>query len=184
MNTQIGYKLFEMDTNGNLYPLFIDKYTIYPIGEWIKAKNILDHKGFASRPGLHLGILPAAPHLMSCRENGEGYYKGRRKGWSRVWVEVEYDCTVDYNNIVAKLPKKCLVDNPPENGWYLFKEYGKTTWIITDKIKILRILPEAERQEILMRIGYDENKEWEFYRNAIIKRKKKPRKLLDITHIL
>ena len=43
MNTQIGYKLFEMDTNGNLYPLFIDKYTIYPIGEWIKAKNILDH---------------------------------------------------------------------------------------------------------------------------------------------
>lgn len=62
----------------------------------------------------------------------------------------------------------------------LFKEYGKTTWIITDKIKILRILPEAERQEILMRIGYDENKEWEFYRNAIIKRKKNQENYLTL----
>lgn len=180
MNTGIGYKLFEMDTNGNLYPLFIDKYTIYPIGEWIKAKIILEHKGFAQRGGLHLGLLPAAPHLMSCNENGIGYYKGRNKGWERVWCEVEYDCTIDYNDIVSQLPKKCFVDKLPDNGWYFFKEYGKATWIISDKIKILRILSEAERQEILAKAGYDERKESIPYLNAIKKRKK----MLDTISIL
>lgn len=28
---QTYYKLFEMDAMGNLYPLFIDKKTVYPI---------------------------------------------------------------------------------------------------------------------------------------------------------
>lgn len=171
MKTNIGYKLFEMDTEGNLYPLFIDKNNKYPIGEWIKGENI-PTKNFAPRPGLHLGLLPAAPHLMSYGENGNGYYKGRRKGWTRVWVEVEYNCTVDYNEEVAKLKKKCFTDRLPENGWYYFKEYGKTIWIISDKIKILRILTEKERQGILSKAGYDEDKEWQPYRVALEKRMK------------
>lgn len=172
MKTNIGYKLFEQSTEGKLYPLFIDKNTEYTIGEWIQAENILHHPGFASRPGIHLGLLPAAPHLMAYGENGKGYYKGRRKGWTRVWVEVEYNCTVDYNEEVSKLKKKCFTDRLPDNGWYYFKEYGKTTWIISDKIKILRILTEEERQGILSKAGYDENKEWQPYRIAMEKRMK------------
>ena len=170
MQTKIGYKLFEMDTENRLYPLFIDKNTEYPIGEWIKAENIQHHPGFASRPGIHLGVLPAAPHLMSYGENGNGYYKGRRKNWKRVWVEIEYNCTVDYNDEVAKLSKKCFTDRLPENGWYAFKEYGKTTWIISDRIKILRIINENERQNILKNANYDEVKEWIPYKIAIEKR--------------
>lgn len=172
MKTKIGYKLFEMDIENNLYPLFIDKNTVYPIGEWIQAENIKHHPGFASRPGIHLGILPAAPHLMAYGPDGNGYYKGRRKGWKRVWVEVEYDCTINYNDEVAKLSKKCFTDRLPENGWYAFKEYGKTTWIISDKIKILHILDEHERQEILKAAGYDEVKEWIPYKIAMEKRMK------------
>lgn len=171
MKTKIGYKVFEMDQHGKLYPLFIDKKKEYPIGKWIKAENIQHHPGFASRPGIHLGVLPAAPHLMSYGPNGKGYYKGRCKNWKRVWVEVEYNCTVDYNDEVSKLTKKCFTDRIPENGWYAFKEYGKTTWILSDKIKILRIIDEEERQTILKAAGYDEAKEWLPYKAAFEKRK-------------
>ena len=171
MKTKIVYKLFEMDTEGNLYPLFLDKNTIYPIGEWINAEVHYSDK-FAHRPGLHCGIIPAAPWLMSYGENGEGYYKGRRKGWSRVWAEVECNMTVDYNDEVSKLKKKCFTDKIPENGWYFFKEYGKATWIITDKIKIIRVLSEDERQEILKSVGYDEEHMFLPYKTALERRKK------------
>lgn len=171
MDTKTGYKLFEMDVNGGLHPLFCDKYETYPIGEWIKAKEAYT-KSFAPRPGLHLGVIPAAPWLMSVRDDGTGYYKGRNKGWHRVWVEVEYNCTVDYNDEVQKLSKKCFTNKIPENGWYYFKEFGKATWIISDSIKILKVLTEVERQQILDNIDYDENKEFIPYRDAILKRKK------------
>lgn len=170
MKTKIGYKLFEQDTYGNLYPLFLDNSTVYPIGEWINAEIHYSNK-FAHRPGLHCGVIPSAPWLMSYGEDGNGYYKGRRKGWHRVWAEVEYNCTVDYNKEVSNLPKKCFEDKIPENGWYFFKEYGKATWIITDKIKIRKVLTEEERQEILSWIQYDEKEAWLPYKNALAKRK-------------
>lgn len=170
MKTKIGYKLFEQDTNGNLYPLFLDNNTVYPIGEWIEAEIHYSNK-FAPRPGLHIGVIPAAPWLMSYGENGIGYYKGRRKGWHRVWAEVEYNCTIDYNKEVADLPKKCFTDRIPDNGWYFFKEFGKATWIITDKIKIRKVMTEEERQEVLKWIQYDEQKEWTPYKRALEKRK-------------
>lgn len=170
MKTKIGYKLFEQDTYGNLYPLFLDNNTVYPIGEWINAEIRYSNK-FAHRPGLHCGVIPSAPWLMSYGEDGNGYYKGRRKGWHRVWAEVEYNCTVDYNKEVSNLPKKCFEDKIPENGWYFFKEYGKATWIITDRIKIRKVLTEEERQEILSWIQYDEKEAWLPYKVALAKRK-------------
>ena len=171
MKTNYGWKLFEQDTEGNLYPLFLDKNTVYPVNKWINAE-IHYGKQFAPRPGIHCGIIPAAPWLMSVDAFGNGYYKGRRKGWKRVWAYVEYNCTIDYNEEVSKLKKKCFEDRIPENGWYYFKEYGKATWIITDKIKILKVITEKERQEILSNVGYDEVKEAIPYIEAILKRKK------------
>ena len=53
MKTGYGYKLFEMDMDGKLYPLFIGKNKETKIGEWIPAEN-LPTKGFAERPGWHL----------------------------------------------------------------------------------------------------------------------------------
>ena len=101
---------------------------------------------------------------------GNGYYKGRRKGWKRVWAEVEYNCTIDYNDEVSALKKKCFTDKIPSNGWYFFKEYGNATWIITDKIKIVRVVTEEERQLILNRAGYDEKEAWIPYKLALEKR--------------
>ena len=63
MKTGYGYKLFEMDMDGKLYPLFIGKNKETKIGEWIPAEN-LPTKGFAERPGWHLGMdIPDAPWL-------------------------------------------------------------------------------------------------------------------------
>lgn len=166
---QTYYKLFEMDTKGNLYPLFIDKKTACSVGEWIQAENH-PTKGFAKRPGFHAGQICSAPWLMSAN----GTYKSQRgKQWKRVWCEVECNTTIDYTDAVANLPKKSFVDHVPENGFYKFRETGcNRIWIITDKIKILRIIDEQERQEILKAAGYDGVKEWIPHKLAMEKRMK------------
>lgn len=172
MKTMKCYKLLEMDTEGRLFPLFIGKNNETKIGEWILAENI-PTPGYSKRPGWHTGLIPSCPWLMSVSNDLTGYYKGRRKNWKRVFVECECNVTIDYNNEVSKLPKKCFTDKLPDNGFYIFRESGRVnTWIITDRIKIVRILPDQERQRILNDIGYDEQKEFVPYRNAILKRMK------------
>ena len=170
MSKQKYYKLFEMDNSGNLYPLFIDKKTVYPIGKWIYAENH-PTPGFAKRPGIHAGEICSAPWLMSA----DGTYKSQRsKYWKRVWCEVECNTTVDYTSVVETLPKKCFVDKIPENGFYKFREAGcNRVWMITDKIKIVRVLDESERLYILTELGYDESAAFEPYKNAFEKRMNK-----------
>lgn len=164
-----GYKLFEMDVNGNLYPLFIDKRTVYPVGEWIKAENHPTN-GYAIRPGLHVGQICSAPWLMSA----DGTYKSQRsKYWKRVWCEVEYNATVDYTSVTETLPKKCFTDKVPENGFYKFRETGcGRIWIITDRIKITRILNEQERMQMLKGMNYNEVEAFAPYKKAMDKRMK------------
>lgn len=70
----ITYKLFRQRKDGTLGPLFINATLRVPIGTWLPAE---DHptRGYAHRPGWHVGEMPHAPHLS---ENG------------RVWCE----CTI------------------------------------------------------------------------------------------
>ena len=167
METRKGYKLFEQDPKGNLYPLFIDKNEVMPIGEWIKAK-ILPTKGFSVRPGLHLGEICSAPWLMSAN----GTYKSQRsKYWKRVWVLCEYIAENDYSEEVELLPKKCFQDRLPENGFYKFKEVGlNRIWVICDQIRIIKVLSEEKRQNILKESNYNEMEAFEPYRRAMAKR--------------
>ena len=164
-----GYKLFEQDPIGNLYPLFIGKKEVMPIGEWIKAK-ILPTKGFSVRPGLHLGEICSAPWLMSA----DGTYKSQRsKYWKRVWVLCEYIAENDYSEEVELLPKKCFQDRLPENGFYKFKEVGlNRIWVICDQIRIIKVLSEEERLNILKELNYNEKEAFEPYRKAMAKRMK------------
>jgi hypothetical protein len=61
--TKNAYKLLSIKkTEGGLYPLFIDKKSSIPIGEWIKAKS-LPTDGFRLRSGWHSCMEPNAPHL-------------------------------------------------------------------------------------------------------------------------
>lgn len=166
----LGYKLFEMNANGDLFPLFIDKNTPVPIGEWIPAEYH-PTKGFAPRGGWHIGAdVPDAPWLKGYNGTDVGCYKSRWKTGKRVWCEVEYNNNNDYTNEVSKLPKKCFVDRVPEDGWYPFREVGKGTWIITSDIKVIRMLTEDERHDIMEEKGYNEIAAYEKYKESFEKR--------------
>ena len=168
MKTNIGWKLFEMRDDGKLFPLFIGKKKETIMNEWIPAEIIMEHKGFAHRPGWHIGAtVPSAPWLMSA----DGTYKSQRgKRFRRVWCEVEYMSDVDYTDVVEKLPKKCFTDRLPDGGFYNFRESGNRLWIISDRIKVNRILSENERMEMLEAMNYDEEQEFIPYKRAFEKR--------------
>lgn len=172
MVTKFGYKLFEENSEEKLFPLFIDKATEVPVDEWIKAE-FYPTKNFAPRGGWHIGELPDAPWLKGYDGSDKGVYKSRFRNGRRVWCLIEYNATNDYNEYVATLPKKCITDGVPENGYYFFREAGKGVWSITSDIKVIRRLTEDERQSILADLNYDEAKAYEKYKIALAKRAKK-----------
>lgn len=167
MNIKRGWKLFEMRDDGKLFPLFIGKTKETPMKQWVPAEIVMHHPQFAHRPGWHIGaILPSAPWLMGA----DGTYKSQRgKRFRRVWCEVEYVANVDYTDVVQNLPKKCFTDRLPDNGFYHFRESGNRLWIIADRIKIIRILEENERLDILNSMEYNEREAFEPYRKALEK---------------
>ena len=171
VKTKTGYKLFEENGNGQLFPLFIGAKSETKTGVWLRAEY-LPTKGFAKRGGWHIGSLPDAPWLKGYDGSETGCYKSRWKTGRRVWCLVEYNATTDYNSEVAKLPGKCFADKVPENGYYFFREAGKGTWSITSDIRIVRKLTERERKDILKSAGYDEVKEYAKYKTAFEKRRK------------
>lgn len=170
MKTKTGYKLFEQSEDGKLFPLFIGKKKETPMNEWVPAEIVVDHKGFAHRPGWHIGAnIPSAPWLMGA----DGTYKSQRgKRFQRVWCEVEYVTDIDYTSVVEQLPKKCFTDRLPDNGFYAFRESGDRLWVIADRIKITRILSEEERISVLDSMNYDEQNAFTPYKAAFEKRMK------------
>ena len=70
-----AYKLIRKMKDGSLSPLFINRRSRIPVGEWMEAE-FYPTKGFAPRKGWHCTLEPVAPHLSE---------KGR------VWVEVEVE---------------------------------------------------------------------------------------------
>ena len=83
----IAYKLIRKLKDGTLSPLFINKKSRIPVGEWLEAEYHPTN-GFAGRMGWHCTLKPEAPHL----EVG-----GIGVGKNRVWVEVEIDNYEYYN---------------------------------------------------------------------------------------
>ena len=170
MKIKKGYKLFEQREDGKLFPLFIGKTKETPMNEWVMAEIVMEHKGFAHRPGWHLGaVLPSAPWLMG----SDGTYKSQRgKTFKRVWCEVEYVADIDYTEIVQDLPKKCFTDRLPDDGFYNFRESGNRLWVIADRIRITKILTEEERLAILKEMNYDEEQMFLPYKEVFERRKK------------
>ena len=76
-----AYKLIRKMKDGSLSPLFINKKSRIPVGEWLMAESHPTN-GFAFRKGWHCTLEPIAPHLST---NG------------RVWVEVEIEDFEYYN---------------------------------------------------------------------------------------
>jgi hypothetical protein len=70
-----AYKLIRKLKDGRLAPLFINKRSRIPVGQWLQAETI-PTKGYAVRGGWHCTLSPNAPHLSEK---------------NRVWVEVEIE---------------------------------------------------------------------------------------------
>ena len=134
------YKLFRMKGN-ELYPLFIDKQTPIPLGEWIEAKYI-PTKGYAHRAGWHSGMLPIAEHLKK---------KDGTFAKNRVWAECEVPHDVNWQVFVEKSPSGDLGASVPVGGFYQFKRPFNQggEWIISGAIKVNRILSWEEVDEIV-----------------------------------
>lgn len=149
----ITYKLFRY-VKGQLYPLYVDATTPMPLNTTLYAKvgdkaddtHVKSRLGALSlRPGFHSTEIPFTDWIGKRTENGKLIQK---KG--TVWCECEVEgtqMTVTARNGLRTLPQ----------GWYYFKTNSKQVrpWIISDKIRINRILTNEEVANICHTYGIE-----------------------------
>jgi hypothetical protein len=82
----VAYKLIRKLKDGSLSPLFINKKSRIPVGQWLEAESH-PTKGFAYRLGWHCTLKPIAPHLSKK---------------DRVWVKVEVEDVVYYERPISQ----------------------------------------------------------------------------------
>ena len=149
----ITYKLFRIK-NGKLYPLYVDATTEQPIGEWLYAivGNKADETHVKSRlgplslrPGYHSTKIPFTDWIGKKQADGTLAQKP-----DTVWCE----CEVEGNqlNVTNRYGSRELLD-----GWYFFRTNSKQKepWIISNKIKINRVLSNDEVAEICRSKGIE-----------------------------
>ena len=158
----IAYKQFRLDKSGNLHPLFVYANETIPVGEWITAKEgerTADGKvksklgPLAYRPGWHLSEAPYAPHI-GIKENGKVSYMKP----DTVWALCMVNDTINYTKKARKngvrngkldLRKACL-STIPDDGfyWYNTNPNAFGSWLITDKILVVKVLTDEEVEDI------------------------------------
>lgn len=151
MKTEYGYKLFRIDKNGDLHPMYVLAKETIPMNEWVYAQDDAprDENGKVKgkmrlhyRPGFHIaGSKPEAPQITN--QNG------------CVWCLVEYDATNCYDDEARKngmnAKGKCIaikaeLNHLPKDGYYHFRTSHKQNepWIICDKIRVIKILSDTD----------------------------------------
>ena len=141
------YKMFRQK-NGKLYPLFVEATRELPMGETLTAnigasgkddRHVKSRIGDLSlRPGFHSTTVPFSDWIGKKAKDGTLL---QRK--DTVWAECEVDgpeLIVTARNGLPTLPA----------GWYRFKTNSKQKdpWIISDRIRIERVLSDSEVAEI------------------------------------
>ena len=140
------YKLFRI-REGHLFPLYVEHKREMPVGVWLEAgigEMVGENKvrgrcdPLSLRPGFHSTLVPFTDWIGKKGADGRIY---QRK--DTAWCECEVDgkeLTVTEKNGLRTLP----------DGWYFFRTNSrqKDPWIISDRILIKRILPQAEVEEI------------------------------------
>lgn len=158
----IAYKQFHMDKSGRLHPLFVFANEEIPVGKWITAKEgprtengkVKSKLGpLAYRPGWHLSEAPYAPHI-GIKENGKVKYMRP----DTVWALCMVNDTINYTKKARKngvrngkldLRNACL-STIPDDGfyWYNTNQNAFGSWLITDKILVVKVLTDAEVEDI------------------------------------
>jgi len=170
---QKAYKLFRVSKShrGQIFPLYVLADKPIPIGVWLDAKEgerlpngkVKSRLGnLCFRPGWHCSDIPLATHIGIKDKSGKVAWMNP----NHVWAEVEYDDTVDYsdearangtNEAGKVIPVRAYLKHIPYNGSYRFKTspimLGE--WIITGRIKVIRVLTDSEVENILHEAGYE-----------------------------
>lgn len=171
---RIGYKLFRVKKGnpGKLFPLFVLADEPMEMGVWMEAKSgekIEDGRNvkvksklgpLKYRPGFHITEVPYASHIGIKEGNVIKYMKNET-----IWCEVAFSDTIDYTEVVRQRAynektgkvnyRDACLDCVPKNGFYYYKTspvmFG--SWIIADRMKILRVLADDEVAEICKQNG-------------------------------
>lgn len=144
------YKLFRVK-NGKLYPLFVEADREMPIGQWLEAG--IGEKVDETHVKSKLGPLSLRPGFHSCTVPFTDWIGKREDGRlvqrkDTVWCE----CVVEGEEIVP-LSRHGLRTVP--QGFYYFRISPRQPfpWIISNRIFIVRILPQAEVEQICRESG-------------------------------
>ena len=144
------YKLFRM-REGRLYPLFVETGREIEIGRWLEAgigeladpTHVKSRLGpLALRPGFHSTEIPFVDWIG---KKQDGMLVQRK---DTVWCECEVDGQQE--NPSERYGKRTL----PED-WYYFrtKPNQPFPWIISNRIKIKRVLDHAEVEAVCLAHG-------------------------------
>ena len=170
-----AYKVMEMWPDGTVHPLFAGADVPIEFGNWqwgkgYKVDGMVKTMGLRPRYAWHIStLLPTAAHLMGVGDslNPQPIYPSKGgphpKGSKRVWVELEYDASTDYNGLVDTLGSSDgdVLGLMPFGGYYVYKEKNMSEWVLSSGVRFTRVLEESERQQILKDAGYDEYEAWQ-----------------------
>lgn len=166
----------EVDRNCSNVPEHLRRYHILAGGKGTScSKKLLSY-----RPGWHLCEIPYALQFnrgpfvdnpMGLKgKNGTTIKVRKYFPANFVWAEVEYRGTKDYskesdermfynrNGKKMKNPNHAYggLNHLPDNGFYRYRTNANPAtdeWIITDEIKVLRILSKEETDELVIKAG-------------------------------
>lgn len=153
------YKMFKI-RKGKLYPLYVEANREMKIGEWLRSgcgTKVDDTHVKANgcggklslRSGFHSTLIPFTDWIGKKMPDGTLAQKA-----DTVWCE----CEIKGNEIACQLRNGFR--EIPQDSWYFFRTNSKQKdpWIISDLIKINRILNHEEVKEICKANGIEAQK--------------------------
>ena len=143
-----GFKLFDLKRSkpGELFPTQIGKSKGTVPGVWMDAED-LPTKGFAARPGLHMGDVPHAPQMLT---------KSGQLPPNRVWATTEMPADIPYQHLADVSPTRDLPKLLPKEGHYTYRvRPDALPWTIGGSMKVGRVLDDAEVEAILRSKGIE-----------------------------
>lgn len=153
------YKLFRVKGT-KLYPLYVNAKESVPFHKWIKSKpgELVDETHvkasgcggkLALRSGYHSTTIPFTDWIGEKQDDGS---LAQRKDC--VWCE----CEVKGDEVESKTRQGYRI--VPEDSWYYFKTNSKQNkpWIISDWIKVTKILSNEEVADICRANGIEPQK--------------------------
>ena len=131
---------------GKLYPLFVERCRELPMGEWLEANigELVDENHvksslgpLARRPGGHSCTVPFTDWIG--KRQGVGLVQRKATVWCECEVDGEEQIVINRNGL-RSIP----------DGFYFFrtKPHQPFPWIISNRIRIKRVLSQEEVEEI------------------------------------